>query len=166
MSLYSLRTGVSLSTHAAAKWTRNQLAEALRQSPYQVNVLLAGWDASVGPSMYYMDYLGSLHPMKIAAHGYPSYFAFSILDRYWKADMGVGDAVALLKRCIDELKQRFVLNVSEFKMKIVDKDGIRDLTADPPPPPIEGLKLHGHSSAPEPAAMGPKDGPNVTSMEE
>ena len=134
--LYELRTGVSLSTHAAAKYTRNQLAEALRRNPYQVSLLLGGWDASTGPSMFYMDYLGSMHQMKIAAHGYASYFALSIMDRYYVENMSVDEAVAMLNKCIDELKTRFILNLTEFKIKIVDKDGTRDLYPDPPAPEI------------------------------
>lgn len=35
--LYELKTGVPLSTHAAAAYTRNQLAEALRRNPYQAS---------------------------------------------------------------------------------------------------------------------------------
>ena len=37
--LYELKTGVPLSTHAAAAYTRNQLAEALRRNPYQASQL-------------------------------------------------------------------------------------------------------------------------------
>ena len=44
MKLYELRNGVKLSTHACANFVRNQLAEALRKGPYQVNTLLAGYD--------------------------------------------------------------------------------------------------------------------------
>jgi len=140
--LYELRTGVSLSTHAAAKYTRNQLAEALRRNPYQVHLLLGGWDKEAGASLYYIDYLGSMHQMKMAAHGYASYFALSIMDRYWHEDMTVDEAVGLIKRCIDELKTRFILSLTDFKLKIVDKDGIRDLNPDPTPPEIKmGQKL-------------------------
>ena len=144
MTLYELRSGVSLSTHAAANYTRNQLAEALRQNPYQVSLLLGGWDKTAGPSMYYMDYLGSMHQMKIAAHGYASYFALSIMDRYWKEDMTVDEAMDLLRKCIDELKTRFILSLQEFKIKIVSKDGIKDLTPDPEPPAIDMGKDEPH----------------------
>jgi 20S proteasome subunit beta 4 len=137
IALYELRTGVPLSTHAAANYTRNQLAEALRQNPYQVSLLLAGWDAEKGPSMFYMDYLGSMHPMKIAAHGYASYFGMSIMDRYYKVDMSVEEAMELIQRVIQELSVRFILNLTDFKIKLVDKDGIKDMTPDAPAPEID-----------------------------
>jgi 20S proteasome subunit beta 4 len=37
----------------------NTLAEALRKNPYQVNLLLGGYDEKKGPSLYYMDYMGA-----------------------------------------------------------------------------------------------------------
>jgi 20S proteasome subunit beta 4 len=107
-----------------------------------VHLLLGGWDKDAGPSLFYIDYLGSMHQLKMAAHGYASYFALSIMDRYWHEDMSVDEAVGLMHRCIDELKTRFILNLTEFKLKIVDKDGIRDLNPDPPAPEIKlGKKL-------------------------
>lgn len=56
-------------------------------------------------------------------------------------DMDVNAAVDLLRKCIDELKTRFILNLTDFKLKLVDKDGVRDLTPDPTPPEINMGKL-------------------------
>ena len=56
-------------------------------------------------------------------------------------DMDVDAAVGLLRKCIDELKTRFILNLTDFKLKLVDKDGVRDLTPDPTPPEINMGKL-------------------------
>ena len=40
------------------------------QKPYQVNILFAGFDEKAGPSLYWMDYLATLHKMNIAGNGY------------------------------------------------------------------------------------------------
>ena len=54
MKLYELNQ-TKLSTHACANFVRNQLADALRKGPYQVNTLLAGYDAdSDSASLYFM----------------------------------------------------------------------------------------------------------------
>ena len=53
MKLYELRNGSKLSTAAAANFTRNNLAEALRKGPYQVNILLAGYDADEDEPVLY-----------------------------------------------------------------------------------------------------------------
>lgn len=40
------------------------------QNPYQTNLMLAGYDEKVGPSLYLIDYLGSMHSMNMAGTGY------------------------------------------------------------------------------------------------
>jgi len=47
-------------------------------------MLLAGYDEHVGPSLYYLDYLATLHKMDFSAIGYASFFVLSTLDRHWK----------------------------------------------------------------------------------
>jgi len=47
-------------------------------------MLLAGYDEHVGPSLYYLDYLATLHKMNFSAIGYASFFVLSTLDRHWK----------------------------------------------------------------------------------
>merc|ERR1719231_37513 len=87
IALKALQTDLDMSTHAAAYYVRSELARSLRsRSPFQTNVLLAGVD-SAGPALYYLDYLGSLQKVNFAAHGYCSYFALAIMDRYWKEGM-------------------------------------------------------------------------------
>ena len=54
------------------------------QSPYQVNLLMAGFDDEAGADLYYMDYLASLSKLPFAVHGYGSFFSLSIMDRYYK----------------------------------------------------------------------------------
>lgn len=40
------------------------------QSPYQVNMMLAGWDKHDGPSLYYLDYISTLHKLEKGGMGY------------------------------------------------------------------------------------------------
>lgn len=40
------------------------------QGPYSVFLLLAGWDKETGPSLYYMDYLATMHKLDKASMGY------------------------------------------------------------------------------------------------
>jgi len=146
LCLYSLRNDVPLTTAAAANFTRNNLAQALRRNPYQVNLLLGGYDEKSGPSMYYMDYLASMHKMNIAAHGYGSYFALSIMDRHWKKDMSLDDGLKLIRLCIQELATRFVISLPVFKVKLADKNGIREIDLSQP------------DGVPRPVRTEPKEG--------
>lgn len=125
IQLYRMRNGYDLSTKAAASFTRRNLADYLRSStPYFVNLLIGGYDDSDGADLYYMDYLGSMVKLPFGTHGYGSFFILSVMDRYYKEDMTRDEALILLQRCIDELHERFIVNLSSFKVKIVDKEGI------------------------------------------
>lgn len=124
VALTRYRTGYDMSTQATACFVRRQLATALRQGPYATNLLLGGYDEKAGPSLFWIDYLGGMQQMNIAAHGYGSYFTLSILDRYWTADLSEADALDILAKCLAELKTRFAMAVPNLCVKVVDKNGI------------------------------------------
>ncbi|KAJ3044261.1 Proteasome subunit beta type-2 [Rhizophlyctis rosea] len=128
VQLYGIRHGVPLSTSAAASFTRRELAESLRsRNPYHVNVLIAGTGPKSGiPELYWLDHLAASVKLNFAAHGHAAYFTLSTLDRYWREDLSLEEAKILLQKCIAELKVRYIANLPEFTVKVVDKDGIRE----------------------------------------
>lgn len=103
------------------------MAQSLRsRKPHQVNLLLGGYDLpSSTPSLYWIDYLGTMATVPFAAHGYGSFFCLSTLDRYHRPDMDLEEGLSLLRRCIDELKKRFIIDLGTWKVKVVDRDGTR-----------------------------------------
>jgi len=105
------------------------LADSLRsRHPYSVNLLLGGYDvAAETPKLYWIDYLGTLADVPFAAHGYGSYFALSLLDRYHDPEASLEDGLATLKRCIAEVQKRLVISLPSFKARVVDKEGVRDI---------------------------------------
>jgi len=140
LALYQLSNdGVQLSTHAQANFCRGELATALRKGPYQVNCLLAGYDADASGngagkgSLYWMDYFGALSKVNYGCQGYASNFCLSIMDRDWKEGMNEEEAVAIVDKCIKELGVRFLMAQPNFIIKVIDKDGVRTLKygADP-----------------------------------
>ncbi|KAG0497220.1 hypothetical protein HPP92_001668 [Vanilla planifolia] len=124
--LYQFRNGIPLTTAAAANFTRGELATALRKNPYFVNILLAGYDKDIGPSLYYVDYIATLHKVDKGAFGYGSYFALSMMDRHYHSGMSLSDAVDLVDKCIAEIRTRLVVAPPNFVIKVVDKDGARE----------------------------------------
>lgn len=58
------------------------------QTPYFVNLLLAGYNDETGPELYFLDYLASMVKVPYAAHGYGGFFSLSIMDRHHKAGNG------------------------------------------------------------------------------
>jgi len=127
--LYQIRNTYPLRPSSAASWIRRTLADSLRsRKPYAVNLLLGGYDTSTHtPHLYWVDYLGTLASVPFAAHGYGSYFALSLLDRYHDPEATLEEGLATLKRCIDEVAKRLVVAPAKYKVKVVDKDGVREV---------------------------------------
>jgi len=136
IQLYKMRNGYELSPAAAANFTRRNLADYLRsRTPYQVNLLLAGWDEEKKmPELYQMDYLAAMIKAPYAAHGYGGFFTTTIMDRHYKADMSREQAYALMVECVKEVHKRLIINLPNFSVLIIDKDGVKDM--DPITPQI------------------------------
>jgi len=127
IQLYKIKNGYELSPHAAANYTRRCMAESLRSKrTKQVNLLMAGYDKEDGPSLYFLDYLASCNKMPFAIHGYGSLFAMSILDKYYRPDLDYEGVKDLLMKCINEVQKRFIVNLGNFNVRLVDKNGITD----------------------------------------
>ena len=102
------------------------MAIALRKAPYQTNVLIGGYDLiEKQAKLYWMDYLGTLQQVQKGAHGYAGYFVNSVLDNNYKQDMTLEEGIAAMRRCIVELRTRFIINQPNFIAKIVTKDGVQ-----------------------------------------
>ncbi|CAJ0907203.1 6636_t:CDS:2 [Entrophospora sp. SA101] len=116
---YGIKNGIELTPKAAANFTRRELATSIRsRKPYAVNLLIAGFDiTSSKPDLYWIDYFGTSTSVPFAAHGYGSYYCLSILDRYHHSELTLEEAKLLIKKCIDELKTRFIVNLGNFKIK-------------------------------------------------
>ena len=124
--MYELsNAGTKLSTHAQANFARGELAAALRKGPFQVNILLGGYDEKAGGSLYYLDYFGALHKVKHGAQGYAQYFCSSIYDKDWVENMTEEEALQIVAKCINEVQTRFMINQPNFIIKKVDKDGVQ-----------------------------------------
>lgn len=122
--LYRFRTSRALSCEAAANFTRQQLAQFLRRSPYQVDCMVAGYDQK-GPQLFWIDYLASMVPVKKGAHGYAAYFLGGLLDRFYHPEITEEEALEVVRRCKKELSTRFIAAQTAFRVKVATKDGIR-----------------------------------------
>ena len=101
------------------------MADFLRKSPYQVNMLLGGVDEDEGvPSLYYLDYMGTLQKIDYGAQGYAGNFILSTMDCHWKPDMTVEEGLELMRKCILELNIRFMISQPNFLIKLVTAKGI------------------------------------------
>jgi 20S proteasome subunit beta 4 len=114
-----------------AHYIRRVLADSLRsRSMYQVNALLGTFDiagSDLGPHLYFLDYLGTMHQVPYATQGFAGSFCMAVLDRYYKRNQTVEESVHLLKRCVAEVRDRVVINNCQFFVKVIDAKGVRML---------------------------------------
>jgi 20S proteasome subunit beta 4 len=127
VALNAYRTGLAMSTKSTASFIKTKLAESLRKNPYQVNLLVGGFDKGQGPSLYYIDYLGAMAKMPYASHGYAAYFLFSTMDCAWKPGMNEAEALALARLCVAELAKRFTIHQPNWVVKVACAEGVREL---------------------------------------
>ena len=119
VALHTLRAdGIKLSTHAVACWARNELAKALRQGPFQVNLLIGGRG-----ELYTLDYLGSMQKLRYGAHGYGAHFVLGLLDRLWREDMTLEEGVELARTAATEVQKRLAIGSARWLVKAVDAQG-------------------------------------------
>lgn len=125
LKLMLLRLDGNLSVGTAANYIRNQLSKAIRQDPYQVNVLYGGVDTRTGaPSLYFIDYMGTMGEDRFAVQNYSMYFLLGTLDKYWKPDMTKAEAREVVERCLAVLSQRFLIQPTKFTLKFVYADRV------------------------------------------
>ncbi len=89
-------------------------------------MLIGGTTTESGPELYWIDHLSALTKTPFAAHGYAAHFVLSLLDRHYSPDLDVEQAIELFKLCLAELKQRFIVNLPDFAVRIVKADGIEE----------------------------------------
>ena len=133
IKLYELRHSLPISTNAVANLARDTLATALRKGPYEVNALLGGVDENKGPALFHLDYMGALAKVNFGVHGYASNFTLSVFDKEWKEGMTLEEGKALLGKCKHELATRFLINMPEWKVKLITKDGLAEIDETPAP---------------------------------
>ena len=127
LELYFFKNGHRLTTDESAAYIRKELAEGIRSSPHQCNCLLAGYNND-GPKLYWLDYLGSYAKLLKAAHGYGAYFLYGLMDNFYKKDLQLNEGEDIIKKCINELKTIFSINMANFDVFKISKDGIEDVS--------------------------------------
>lgn len=54
-------------------------------------------------------------------------FCASIFDRYWHENITQEEAYEVLKKCVLEIQKRLIVNLKNFNVAVVDKNGVRQL---------------------------------------
>lgn len=125
---YYYRYNTKLETSETANYTRSVVADSLRsRSPYQVGSIIAGFDNGE-PSLYLIEQLGAIEKVTKAALGYASYFLYGLMDDCYKKDFSREDGKECIKKCIKELKTRFLINTVKYDVLIISSNGIENIS--------------------------------------
>lgn len=132
IQLYSMRNINDLTPNATASFIRSELAKSLRsKKPYTVNLLLGGYDTIHNkPTLHWIDYLASSAPLPYAAHGYAQYYCLSILDKHHHPDISYERGLEVLRMCTDELQRRLPIDFKGVIVKVITKEGVREIEYD------------------------------------
>lgn len=118
-----------MKTKEIANFTRNTVWESLRsRNPYQVASIIAGFDEE--PSLYLMEQLGGMEKVTKGAIGYCSHFLLGLMDSCYKKDFNLEEGKDCIRKCIKELKTRFLVNLVNFDVLLINKDGIKNISSD------------------------------------
>jgi len=129
ISLASIKYNQNLLTSEVANFTRNTIWESLRtRNAYQAPTLIAGMDDGE-PSLYLIEQLGGMERVTRGAIGYCSHFLYGLMDSCYKNDLSKEEAEECIKKCISELKTRFLMNLVNFDVKIIDSNGVTDISS-------------------------------------
>lgn len=128
LKLYNITNGYHLSPRGAAHFTRKNLADYIRTNTrYQVSMLLAGYDSVEGPDLHFIDSYGAAMPINHAGHGLGSLFCGSIFQRYWTQELKQKQAYNILRMCVAEIQKRLVINLRNFDVFVVNRNGTSQL---------------------------------------
>lgn len=74
-----------------------------------------------------MDYLANGKSVKYGSHGYGGTFCASIFDRYYKDNLTQAEAYEIFRKSVKEISTRFIIDVPDFHVAVIDKDGFKYL---------------------------------------
>ncbi|XP_064556259.1 probable proteasome subunit beta type-2 [Drosophila montana] len=128
ISLYEIRNGYDMDTPTVVHFTRNHILDNIRNKvSSRVAMLLAGYDSEFGPNLCFIDAQGTTMPLNYSGHGLGHPICTSIFHMMWKPDLTFQEGCDIVRRCVVEIQNRLVINLRNFDVFVVDKDGVREL---------------------------------------
>ena len=99
-----------------------------RYYPLIAQIIVAGFDET-GPSLYNVDFFGSLTSEKYTSTGSGSPIVLGLLEDEYKEGMAVADAIKLAVKGVTSSMKRDTYSGDSFDVAVIDKEGFRELTA-------------------------------------
>jgi len=125
ITLLKLNRG-SVPTKTIATFASNVLFSS-RYYPYIVQFIIAGYDET-GPSMYVLDWFGTLSGERFITTGSGSPYAMGVLEATLKKNPTVDDALPVIVRAVKASIERDPGSGEGIDVITINKDGLRELT--------------------------------------
>lgn len=74
--------------------------------------------------LYSVDGYGALHKDNFVVTGYGLYFLYGLYDTYYSEDMSEAEALFFIQLCLKALKERLVLDTSNWYLDIMENTGL------------------------------------------
>ncbi|MDH7564142.1 MAG: archaeal proteasome endopeptidase complex subunit beta [Candidatus Bathyarchaeota archaeon] len=125
-NLFSLEVGRPISVRSASKLMSNILFNR-KLAPLITQTIVGGIDDE-GPSLYVLDFLGSVIPDKYAVVGSGTEIAIGVLEEGYRENMTVEEAKNLVARSIKSAISRDIMSGDGIDFLIITKDGTTEET--------------------------------------
>lgn len=120
--IHELREGKRISVAAASKLLANTVY-GYRGMGLSMGTMVAGWDETTGPALYYVDNDGTRLKGDRFSVGSGATYAYGILDTEYKFDMTLQEAVELGKRAIWHATHRDAYSGGVINVFNIDANG-------------------------------------------
>jgi len=120
--LHELREGKRISVAAASKLLANTVY-SYRGMGLSMGTMIAGWDETKGPSLYYIDNDGTRLKGDKFSVGSGATYAYGILDNGYRKDLTLKEAVELGKRAIYHATHRDAYSGGTINVYCIQENG-------------------------------------------
>lgn len=122
--VHELREGKRISVAAASKLLANTLY-GYRGRGLSMGTMVAGWDETKGPALYYIDDDGTRLKGNLFSVGSGATYAYGVLDNEYRKDLTVDEAVALGKRAIFHATHRDAYSGGTINVFCITDEGVK-----------------------------------------
>jgi proteasome beta subunit len=125
---YKLERGKPMPISAVARLASNVFFYN-RGTPLIVESLIGGFDQT-GPSLYMVDFFGSITKETVSGTGSGSPIGLGVIDGDYREGLPLDDCIRLIIRAVTAAMKRDSATGNSFNVAVADKEGFRELTDD------------------------------------
>jgi len=124
--VHELREGKRITVAAASKLLGNTVFQ-YRGYGLSMGTMIAGWDVTGGPGLFYVDSDGTRLKGNLFSVGSGSTYAYGVLDNGYRPDLTIPEAVELGKRSIWHATHRDAYSGGIINVFVITKDGWKEM---------------------------------------